>query len=73
MFQRIFAAYFPQKKEQIRLHLTVDEDQINYPFDTSMPTADLMTTKMLWNSVMLTKNAKFITPYIADFHLGTLM
>ena len=38
-----------------------------------MPTADLPTTKMLWNSVQLTPNAKFITADVANFYLGTPM
>ncbi len=64
-------AYCPQKKEPNRSRLTFGGDRINYPFDTSTPTADLTTIKMLWHLVLSTENAKFITANVANFYLGT--
>ncbi len=39
----------------------------------SMPTADLTTIKMLWNSILSTENAKLITADVPNFYLGTPM
>ena len=72
-YGRIVVAYRPQKSEPNRSRLTVGGDRINYPFDVSTPTADLPTIKMLWNSVLSTPNAKFITLDVANFYLGTPM
>ena len=59
--------------EPNRSRLTVGGDRINYPFEVSTPTADLPTIKMLWNSVLSTPKAKFITLDVANFYLGTPM
>ena len=72
-YGRIVVAYRPQKTEPNRSRLTVGGDRINYPFEVSTPTADLPTIKMLWNSVLSTPKAKFITLDVANFYLGTPM
>ena len=41
--------------------------------DLSTPTADLMTVKLLLNSVISTPGAKFVTLDIKDFYLNTPM
>jgi hypothetical protein len=46
---------------------------INYPSDCGTPTADLLTIKLMFNSIILTPNAKFMTIDIKDFYLMTLM
>jgi len=46
---------------------------INYPDDCGTPTADLLTVKLLLNSVISTANAKFMTIDIKDFYLMTPM
>ena len=71
MYGRIIVAYRPKKKEQHRSCLMVGGDCINYPFDTSTPTVDLTTIKMLWNLVLSTENTKFFTIDIANFYFGT--
>ena len=45
--------------------------RINYPDDCGISTADLLTVKLLLNSVISTKNAKFIMLDIKNFHLNT--
>jgi len=72
-YGRIVVSYRPQKAEPNRTRLTVGGDRVNYPFETSTPTADLPTIKMLWNSVLSTPNAKFLTMDVANFYLGTPM
>ncbi len=46
---------------------------INYPDDYGMPTADLLTVKLMLNSVNSMPNTKFITIDIKDFYLMTPM
>ena len=46
---------------------------VNYPNDCGTPTADLLTVKLLLNSIISTANAKFMTIDIKDFYLMTPM
>ena len=46
---------------------------INYPDDCGTPTADLLTVKLLFNSIISTPHAKFMTIDIKDFYLNTPM
>ena len=65
--------YRPHKTEPHQSRITVGGDRINYPYDVSTPTADVTTIKILWNSTLSTKDAKFITMDVANFYLGTPM
>ncbi len=42
---------------------------INYPDGCGTPTADLLTVKLMFNSVISMPNAKFMTIDIKDFYL----
>jgi hypothetical protein len=53
--------------------VTIGGDRINYPHDCGTPTADLMTVKMLFNSIISTPDALFMTIDIKDFYLMTPM
>jgi hypothetical protein len=46
---------------------------INYPGNCGTPTADLLTVKLLLNSIMSTPNARFMSIDINDFYLETPM
>ena len=48
-------------------------DRVHYPGDAGTPTADLLTVKLLLNSIISTKNARFMTLDIKDFYLNTPM
>jgi hypothetical protein len=48
-------------------------DRVHYPDDAGTPTADLVTTKLLINSIILTTGVKFMTMDIKDFFLNTPM
>ena len=61
----------PEKKEQNRTRLVVGGNRINYPGDVSTPTADMLLAKILFNSVISTKGAKFMTADISNFYLMT--
>jgi hypothetical protein len=48
-------------------------NRVHYPGDAGTPTADLLTVKLLLNSIISTPNAKFMTMDIKDFYLNTPM
>ncbi len=48
-------------------------DRVHYPGNTGTPTANLITLKLLINSIILTTGAKFMTMDIKDFYLHTPM
>jgi hypothetical protein len=72
-YGRICVNIRPQKTEPHRTRLTVGGNLIEYPDDVSTPTADLTTAKLLFNSVISTPGAKFLTADIKDFYLNTEM
>ena len=51
--------------------MVVGGDRINYPGDVGTPTADLLTVKLLLNSIVSTPGAKFFTVDIKNFYLMT--
>jgi hypothetical protein len=61
------------KKDKHRTRLTMGENLINYPGDCRTPTANLLTVKILLNSIILMPNVKFMTIDIKDFYLNTPM
>jgi hypothetical protein len=48
-------------------------DRVHYPFDAGTPTANLLTTKLLINTVISTPRARFFTMDIKNFYLCTPM
>eukprot|EP00804_Cyclotella_cryptica_P015847 CCRYP_006351-RA/>CCRYP_006351-RA protein AED:0.42 eAED:0.15 QI:0/0/0/0.6/1/1/5/0/704 len=56
-----------------RIRLTVGNNRINFPGNCGTPTADMITVKILLNSVISTVNAKFMTIDIKDFYLNMPM
>jgi len=72
-YGRIVCAYRSKKKDPYRTRITMGGNLINYPGDCGTPTADLLTVKLLFNSIISTPNAKFMTIYIKDFYLMTPM
>eukprot|EP00804_Cyclotella_cryptica_P007584 CCRYP_010663-RA/>CCRYP_010663-RA protein AED:0.17 eAED:0.17 QI:0/0/0/1/1/1/2/0/834 len=69
----IIANYQPEKEDPYRIQLTVGGNRITYPGDCGTPTADMLTTKILLNSIISTKGARFMTINIEDFYLNTPM
>eukprot|EP00804_Cyclotella_cryptica_P025711 CCRYP_002912-RA/>CCRYP_002912-RA protein AED:0.45 eAED:0.45 QI:0/0/0/1/1/1/2/0/112 len=57
-YGRIVANFRPEKEDPYRIRLTVGGNRINYPGDCGTPTADMITVKILLNSVISTLNAK---------------
>jgi hypothetical protein len=64
----------PEKNDQLnRTRLVAGGDQVNYPGDAGMPTANLLTIKLFINSIISTQGARFMTMDIKDFYLNTSM
>ncbi len=61
----------PKKAEPNQTQFTVGGDRINYPGKVSTPTAEMLVAKMLFNSVISTKGACFMTMDISNFYLMT--
>ncbi len=48
-------------------------DRINYPGKVATPTVEMLVAKMLFNSVISMKSARFMTMDISNFYLMTLL
>ena len=70
---RIVCNVRPQKEEVNRTRLTFGGNNLSVDYDCGTPTADLLTVKLLLNSVISTPGAKFMTLDIKDFYLNTPM
>ena len=69
-YGRIVAEIRPQKDETHRTRLTVGGNLIQFPGDVTTPTADPITAKLIFNSVLSTKNVKFMCADIANFYIN---
>ena len=60
-----------KKAERLRSRLVFGGDRINYTDEVATPTASMMVAKILFNSVVSTKGAQFMTMDISNFYLNT--
>ena len=72
-YGRIVVSYMPEKDDPYRVRLTVGGDRLTCPWDDSTPTVDMLTVKLLLNSIVSTPNTKFTSIDIKDFYLNTPM
>jgi hypothetical protein len=72
-YPRFVCEHRLQKSEVNRTRLTLGGNLIKYPGDVSTKTAELETIKILFNSVISTVGAKFISIDIKNFYLNTLL
>ena len=61
----------PEKKEKNRTRFTVGGGKIDYPGDLATPMTDILISKSLFNSIISTKGARFMTIDISNFYLMT--
>ena len=62
----------PKKLTQIALDLLpVAISPIRYPYEVATPTAEMLAAKLLFNSVISTPGARFMTMDISIFYLMT--
>ena len=72
-YGRIVVDYRPQKKDPNRVRITVGGNLIKYPGEVTTRTAEMTTSKMLWNSVLSTTDAKYCCADVKNFYLETPM
>ena len=60
-----------EKYDKNRTRFVVGGDWINYPGEVATTAADMLVAKHLFNSVVSTRNTKFITMNISNFYLMT--
>ena len=72
-YGRICANFWPEKDDPHQIRLTIGGNRINFPDDCSTPTANMLTTKILLNSIISTHGARFMTIDIKDFNFNTPM
>jgi len=72
-YPRIVVADRPEKENPRRVRLTLGGDKVDYPGKVSTHTADTTTCKIMFNSVISTPGARFMTGDLKDFYLGTPM
>jgi hypothetical protein len=72
-YGRIVCEYRSKKKDPYRTRITMGGNLINYPSDCGTPTTDLLTVKLVFNSINSKPNAKFMTIDNKDFYLMTPM
>ena len=70
-YAHFFVIYRPQKADPNRVRITAGGNLINYPEELTTRTADLHTSKILWNSVLNTKNAKYMCIDMKNMYLAT--
>jgi hypothetical protein len=72
-YARVVVDYRPQKEDPNRVRITVGGNLIDYPGELTTRTADLVTSKILWNSVVSTPHAKYVTADLKLFYLTAPM
>jgi hypothetical protein len=68
-YAQICANYRPEKADPNRIRITLGGNLVNYRGDVGTRTADLLTVKLLLNSVISTPGAKFMSLDISNFYL----
>jgi len=72
-YLRIVCAHRPEKAVPHRVRWTVGGDRVEYSGDVSTKTADIITAKLLFNSVLSVPNGRCMMGDLKDFYLGTPM
>jgi hypothetical protein len=67
MYSRFICTVQPKKAEPNCTRFTVGGDRINYPGEIATPTAEVLVAKMLFNSIISTRGARFMTMDISNF------
>jgi hypothetical protein len=68
-YVRVVANVHPRTANPHCIRITAGGNLINYPRDLSTQTADLTTSKLMWNSVLSTEGARYMFLNIKNFYL----
>ena len=72
-YARVVPDYRPQKKDPYRIRITAGGNLIKTNMELTTRTADMLTSKLMWNSVISTPGARYAGMDIKNFYLGTPM
>ena len=72
-YAHFVCSYHPQKAEPYRTRITVGGNLIDYPGNLSMKVADMTTFKILVNSTLSTRGARWLGLDVKNYYLGTPM
>ena len=61
----------PQKSETNRTRPVMDSDRLSATMDCGTPTANLLTVKLIFNSIVSTPGVRFLGLDLKDFYLNT--
>jgi hypothetical protein len=70
-YAHIVIDHCPQKEDPNHVCITVRGNLINYLFELTSRTADIVSSKILWNSVISTKDAHFASANSKNMYLET--
>ena len=70
-YARIVVVYQPQNKDKTESELQRGGNIINYSGKLTTITADVTTSKLIWNSVISTLNTHYMCVYAENFYLAT--
>ncbi len=59
-YARVVVDFQPQKVDPHQIRITAGGNLINYPSELSTHTANLTTSKLMWNSILSTKGAHYM-------------
>jgi hypothetical protein len=68
-YANVVVDYRPQKEDPHRIRITAGGSLINYTSELTMQTADITTSKLNWNSVLITQKAKYMCLDLKFFYL----
>ena len=71
MYDCIVVDYQEQKLDPNHVRITVGGDLIDYPYKLTTRTADVTTSKVMWNSVIATTDAQYACADVKNFYLNT--
>ena len=70
-YDRIVCTVCPEKEDPNRSRVTFGGNKVSTLINCGTPTADILTVKLLFNSVVSTPGAKFMGIDISNFYLNT--
>jgi hypothetical protein len=72
-YARVVINHRPQKEDPHCVPMTVGGNLINYPFELTTRTTDMVSSKLLWNSTISTPGVCFAGADIKNMYLETLL
>ena len=70
-YRQFMCSVRPEKRENNRTIFNVCGDKIDYPGEVATPPVYMLVAKIIFNSIISTKEARFMTIDISNFYLMT--